>query len=107
MLQKRTLIMNSKYPLKTLQAPIRRKLNLLTIGIILAVVVSSGSVQQNVTKSASGTVLLSHDGMHWDQHDQEGPWSLNAVAYANGHFVVGGDSGVVLQSGEIISLTPT
>ncbi len=52
-----------------------------------------------------GTVLVSHDGMHWDQRDQAGMGSLNAVTYGNGHFVAAG-SGVILQSGYVISLTP-
>jgi hypothetical protein len=56
-----------------------------------------------VAVNDAAAVLVSHDGNHWDQHDQEG--GGGAVAYGNGHFVVAGNG--ILQSGDVISLTPT
>jgi hypothetical protein len=45
--------------------------------------------------------------MHWDQRSVGSDTQLKTVAYGNGHFLIGGWFGAILQSGAIINLSLT
>jgi hypothetical protein len=52
-----------------------------------------------------GVVILSRDGVHWEQASVGTEPLLDSVAFGNGHFLIGGWFGAILQSGPVVGLT--